>query len=260
MKEKIKGLIIVYSCNKHKNTRLKINKLKYSNYNGYKLFYIIGNPKIKDEYVLLKNFMIVKCEDSYIHLLKKVVKSMEILLNLYEIEEGIIRCGDDIKIDEERLMKFINSKKKYDYLGKQVDLLKIYKKKVMYNSFMYNYYKNHVDDFKNELHGLKKQNIESIKNMSLIPCVNYTGGVIYYISKKSVLILIKELKKINYDIFSSELIENLNTYPYIIEDIGVGYIMNKYDIVPSNYSLYADKEDEYKKNEYCFGMHTNYLK
>ena len=251
----IKGAIIIYSCHKYKDTRLKKFKLQNTEYGGYKVFYVLGNPKIKNDYVFVGNMLIVKCEDSYIHLLKKVVLAMKIICEHYTIEEGIIRCGDDININEERLISFLNTTNKYHYIGYKVQLTKIYRENKIPNMFMYNYYKTHLEDFKNELHGLQDKTIEDIKNISYIPNVDYAGGVIYYLSIKSVLSIIEHMNTINYDIFKEEN----GTFPYTIEDVGVGYILNNVEIQPLHYPLYANNLQEYE-NKYCFGIHTNYLK
>jgi hypothetical protein len=255
MSEKIKGAIIIYSCHKYKDTRLKKFKLEHNEYGGYKVFYVLGNPNITNDYIFIKNTLIIKCEDSYIHLLKKVCLGMKIISETYTIEEGIIRCGDDIMLNEEKLIKFVNTMNKYDYIGYKVSLTKIHKETKIYNRFMYNYYDTHQEDFTNVLHGLKDKTLHDIQKISYIPCVDYVGGVIYYLSMKSINNIINHMKSIEYNIFKEEN----GTYPYTIEDVGVGYILNEYNIVPLHYPLYGNNKVEYE-NEYCFGIHTNYLK
>ena len=68
LKEKIKGAIIIYSCHKHKETRLKEFGLKEKEYVGWKVFYMLGNPNIKNEHLFIGNTILLKCEDSYIQL------------------------------------------------------------------------------------------------------------------------------------------------------------------------------------------------
>jgi hypothetical protein len=50
MKQSIKGAILIYSCHKHKDTRLKEFKLPNDEYAGWKVFYILGNPQIKKDF------------------------------------------------------------------------------------------------------------------------------------------------------------------------------------------------------------------
>lgn len=44
--------------------------------------------------------MYIKCEDSYLHLFKKLALSIKYLNEIFIIEEGILRCGDDLIFDE----------------------------------------------------------------------------------------------------------------------------------------------------------------
>ncbi len=165
---------------------------------------------------------------------------MEILTSKYNIKEGIIRCGDDIQFDEDRLNKFITIVNKPKYIGRVWDLRKIYKSisgNSMPNSFMYDYYKTHTDDFNNKLHGLQKYSLKDICGMSRVPKCAYCVGVIYYVSIDCANLLIKHMKSIGYDIFKEE--EN-DGFCYTIEDIGVGYILNKHGIEPNQYHLYAE--------------------
>lgn len=259
MKEKIKGALIIYSCHKHKETRLKKFKLSKKEYNGYKVFYVLGNPNIKSDYIILDNTLLIKCSDSYIHLLIKVIKAFKIINDLYDIEEGIIRCGDDLFINENKLINFINNNKKnIDYIGHTIQLKKIYINQTKYtNYFMYDYYKNHTEDFNNKLFLLDNFNLNDIKNMNEIPVVNYVGGVIYYLSINAISKIIQHFENINYNIFLK--IDNYG-YPYIIEDIGIGYILNKNNINPLNIPLYSDNQTIFLEHPLCFGIHTNYLK
>ena len=41
--EKVKGIILILSCNKHKNTRLKEFGLEKQIYSGYKVITVIGD-------------------------------------------------------------------------------------------------------------------------------------------------------------------------------------------------------------------------
>jgi hypothetical protein len=256
MSEKIKGAIIIYSCHKYKDTRLKKFKLEHNEYGGYKVFYVLGNPNITNDYIFIENMLIIKCEDSYIHLLKKVCLGMKIISETYTIEEGIIRCGDDIMLNEEKLINFATTPNKYHYIGYKTEIIKTYKEERIYNTFMYDYYRTRQEDFTNILHGLKDKTIDDIQKLSYIPRIDYAVGVIYYLSMKSVEHIINHMKSIEYNIFKEEN----GTYPYTIEDVGIGYILNKYNIPLLHYPLYGNNKFQYEQHQYCFGIHTNYLK
>ena len=80
-------------------------------------------------------------------------------------------------------------------------------------------------------------------------------GHIYYLSNRSIEILISKFSEINNDIL---FFEN-NCYPYILEDVGIGYILFKnnikltlkQDIWYNPHYQHFDKPGEYM----CF--HTN---
>jgi len=48
----VEGIILVLSCHKHMNTRLKKFKLKKNNYENWKVIYVIGNLFIDSDYKL----------------------------------------------------------------------------------------------------------------------------------------------------------------------------------------------------------------
>ena len=128
----------------------------------------------------------------------------------------------------------------------------------MHSNFMFSYYLNHQE----ELVGMKL-NLLDIFNLNEVPVCCYTGGVVVYLSTKSCKILINEMNKINWNIFTHI---NEHGYPYIIEDIGVGYILNNNNIFPERCSLYSSSDAEtnfyYMNNDadYLIASHTNKYK
>jgi len=228
-KKNINGIILILSCQKYKDTRLKEFSLSKTSYNNWEVIYVIGDLFQEKNYILDGNFLYVKCEDSYLHLLKKLVLSIKYLYNIFNISEGILRCGDDLVINEDNLIKFLDKRtKKYDYYGQHPigenyicssntinDL-----KKIKQDNFMINYYASHQDDFSNPQHNLKDVNISLY---SIRPNTFGATGVIYYISKKSCKYLIRHMESINYDILQYD--NFTKSYPYIIEDCAVSFIM-----------------------------------
>jgi hypothetical protein len=51
MKKEVSGVILVLSCQKHQNTRLKEFKLNKLEYENWKVVYVIGEFFLKSEYV-----------------------------------------------------------------------------------------------------------------------------------------------------------------------------------------------------------------
>ena len=53
MKKNVKGIILIFSCHKHKDNRMLKHKLAKKEYGGYRVYYILGNPNIKNEYIFM---------------------------------------------------------------------------------------------------------------------------------------------------------------------------------------------------------------
>jgi hypothetical protein len=256
--EKVVGIILILSCNKHKETRLKEFGPKKKIYNGYKVIKVIGDLFLDRDYIIKENVMYVKCEDSYLHLLKKLALSIKYLYENFIIEEGILRCGDDLIFDENILNKFLISEK-YDFYGqsgptfygKNCVCNNINKlKNVRYDPFMLEYYINHLSELNDPKHGINL-NINELKKYLIRPNIWGASGVIYYISNKSCQIIVDTFDKINYNIF--HLDEFTNSYPYIIEDVGVTFIMYYNGINFINSTIFYDEHNSIAK-------HTNKYK
>lgn len=262
----VNGIILVLSCNKHLNTRLKKFKLNKDNYKNWKVIYVIGDLFLDRDYKLEGDMLIVKCEDSYIHLLKKLVLSLKYIYEIFDIKEGVLRSGDDLTFNEDFLETFLKFPKKInnediDFLGKSPTGRSLLSKDISDNDikisrkdyFMIEYYKNHPEDYDNPLHNLKNIDISKYIVRPHIPIG--PAGVLYYISNKACKILINHLDNIKYNIFHYD--EYSNSYPYTIEDCAVSFILyyNKISFInyPNMFNNYIDNND-------YIAIHTNYLK
>lgn len=243
MKEKLKGAILIISCHKHKETRLKKYILEKTDYRGYKVFYVIGNPNIKSMYEIVNgNCITLRCEDSYLHILKKVIMSIDVITTIYDIEEGILRCGDDLIFNEPNLCHFLESPKLNDYMGnmdgygsgnKLIPFENISKRTDM---FMVNYFKNHPEDILNPLNGIGVYT-NIMDNLNIVPNCRYVDGVVVWLSIKSCSALIKELSIPAWD---TCMYNDNYGFPYIIEDIGIGFILAKNNIYPVGRTFYIN--------------------
>ena len=156
------GIILILSCQKHKHNRLIKYKLDKNEYNLWKVIYVIGDISMNSNYKISTennmNILYVKCEDSYIHLLKKLSLAIKYVIELYNPKKGILRCGDDLIFNENKLIKFLN-KPQPDFVGQTWDKSESNNdrnslKNILYDPFMVNYYENHKEDFDNPLHNL----------------------------------------------------------------------------------------------------------
>jgi hypothetical protein len=99
---------------------LNDSNLKKNEYNGWKVIYVIGDLRISSLYSFdeTTSFLTIRTEDSYIHLLKKLGLAIQFYLKTFDIQDGILRCGDDLVFNESILTKFLNnSDKKYHFIG-----------------------------------------------------------------------------------------------------------------------------------------------
>jgi len=245
MKVEVEGIILILSCQKHLDTRLKEFSLSKTQYNGWKVMYVIGDFLMVNTYELKgdnNDILYLKCEDSYLHLLKKLVLSFKILDELFIIKQGILRCGDDLIFNEEKLIDFLKNNEKFDFWGqgyfnrglevKDKNILK----KTKNNTFMLKYYTKHREDKNNPHHNLKEIDLTKYTKQ---PDLFGPAGVIYYISKKSYQIAINHLENINYNIL--HLDEFTNSYPYLIEDVGMSFIMYMNNIKFTHCDIFFDK-------------------
>ena len=227
-KKDVDGIILILSCQKHRNTRLKEFSLSKTNYNNWEVIYVIGDIFLKKNYILEGNFLYIRCEDSYLHLLKKLVLSMKSINELFNVKEGILRCGDDLIFNEDNLLEFTKYTK-YDYWGQSPIKTgfkcfnKSFLKRVRSDNFMIDYYKNHIEDFANPQNGLTNMDISTLSKYTIRPNIYGAAGVIFYLSNKACDIIIRHMEKIKFNIFAYDVYTK--SYPYTIEDCGISFIM-----------------------------------
>ena len=194
----VDGIILVLSCQKHFDTRLKQCKLPKDNYGKWKVIYVIGDLFLDSEYKMNENLMTIRCEDSYLHLLKKLVLALKYIYQIYDIKEGVLRSGDDLLFNENLLEEFLESNK-LDFFGQspsrqslpEKNITTQLLKKTTYDDFMVNYYLSHPEDFKNPQHNLEGVDISKYRKRPQIAIG--PAGVLFYISNKCCKILINHL-------------------------------------------------------------------
>ena len=256
----VDGIILMICCFKYKELRNKF-RLKKDTYLNWRVIYLFGDPTINDDYIFENNTLTIKCEDSYLFLSKKINLGIKYVNQIFNIKEGIIKCDDDLIINEKKLIEFLNEKKN-DYVGKNflkrsiINPINIKLNEKNRTEFIKNYYKRHNDENVNSI--LQEKNL-SINDLVYIPNIsNFVAlGHIYYISNKSIQLIQEQFEKINYDILTLD--KKCNYFPYICEDISTGLILfrnninltHKQDLWYNPHYQNFDKPGEYL----CF--HTN---
>ena len=56
-KKNVDGVILILSCQKHKNTRLKEFTLSKTSYNNWEVIYVIGDLFLNENYILDGNLL-----------------------------------------------------------------------------------------------------------------------------------------------------------------------------------------------------------
>lgn len=249
MKEAVDGIILVVSCQKHMNTRLKEFKLNRDQYDNWKVVYVIGDLFMDKEYEMRDgNYLWVKCEDSYLHIIKKVALSIKYIYELFDIKEGVLRCGDDLVFNENNLLDFLRSPK-YTYYGQHYRGSQPYNGKIVDDKFMYNYYKEHPEDFANPQHNMKDIDMSKY---TMRPDSVGASGVIYYVSNEACKTLVDHMEAIKYDVLHFD--EATKSYPYTVEDCGVAYVMILHNIPFTNRMIFYS---DYNFHPRVICTHTN---
>ena len=257
----IDGIVLVISCHKHQETRLTEFGPKRDSYadGQWKVVEVLGDPRLPSRYEWIDDRrLVIKCEDSYVHLMKKVVLAMDILMDLFDVREGFLRCGDDLVFYEDRLDAFLRGPKPGHYVGKLVNgpwwtpVVSTRR-----DTFMTDYYARHPEDFWDPLHGLLGLD-RAFEDWDKIPDAGaYAGGVVVYLSLSACQALVQKMRSIDYDVLRKCPIGLQGYYPYIIEDVGVGYALRgTFSLAPVD--LYVDHPDD--KSETALAWHTNKYK
>lgn len=253
-KEKVKGVILILSCKKLLDKRNPDAQFE-DYFQDWKVHVFVGDPNLKEEYKIEGKRIIIKCEDSYLYLMKKLCTSIQILHDIYDIQLGILRMDDDVVVDKGQLAAFLNRAdlNMFDCVGTVVGADT---KGLRRETWIYDYYMNRQSELEqiNKLHDMSVQLSQLIIDA---PNLLYTKGPMsYWSSKASNLIWSYFLKTVKGNIFFKEMFHNHMSQPYMIEDIGVGYILQKHNVVIHNYPNFVSERKEVNP----VGYHTNSYK
>lgn len=265
------GVILIYSCEKHRYTRVPKYKLPKSNYNGWPVFYVFATPFLEKEYIFDGDILTLRCEDSYLHLAKKVFLGYKAVLETFPEAVGVLRCGDDLLFNESALNRFLDSLKS-DYMGffwganSRIPMkpkakrffwgANVYlptKLKVQ-STFITDYYKTHLEDFQNPLHRLPSY--QEVMKLTEIPKMQGASGVLTYCSRKSCTLLIENMQSVGWDVLTYDPTYG---YIYIIEDITTACILSKYGIYATEYPMWTENRTNFDMGNFI-ALHTNEYK
>jgi hypothetical protein len=175
-------LLLIFNCKKYRFKAQKQKETWITNLPSNLLyFHVLGEPNLETDYqfLLKDNILLVRVEDDYNSLPKKVIRAFLAILNTYQFKY-IFKTDDDQQVTN---IKFFDTiilllDKKYDnldsrlhYGGHIVDVQKTY---------LSQYYRIHAE---------LPQNL-------LVKATKYCSGRFYFLSKDAVKFLVEEKKEL----------------------------------------------------------------
>jgi hypothetical protein len=212
-------IIFILSCKKNKP---KVENLKplWLDSCGYPYVIVNGDSEIQQPFILNKKTreLIVKCPDNYDSLSLKVLLGFKAISEIYK-PLGIMKIDDDILIRVPKLQYFIQNLKKnpIDYAGN-----------VTHDINRWSLY-----------HQGKCESQELNEKPQFLPNIPYCRGGVYYVSQKSIQVLIKNIKPEN----------------HLYEDVLIGSTLYNAKIEPKNFAFMTDILQEYIDNPEIIGLH-----
>lgn len=256
-KKIVPGVILVLSCHKHVATRVPLMKLD-KQFAGWPIVTVIGDPSISNDFERYEgensDTFVLKCEDSYSHICKKSALAMRLILQTYDITHGVLRCNDDLILNFDALGKFLNEVEGGDvpdYVGYDASAYKDFSKRTFFSSWVIDYHRQRLEDFTNPLLGLQGREVEFGKYCEF-PTVHFASGVLMYLSKNACTEIVRCNASIGFDVFTH--VEGYG-YPYICEDVGIGYMMMKAGYVLQDRRMYSDVS--LVMEPWCLAHHTS---
>lgn len=206
-------ILLIMNCKKYKHKALKQKNTWLKNIPSYiKYYHVIGDPNIENEYLLFESdkLLVLKVEDDYNSLPKKVICAYEIIDRLYKDKYKYI-----FKTDDDQLLTnpfFFNT---------IVGILNKREPKVNYGGFIVDVKKPYISDY-------YKVHKELPKNC-IVQKTKYCSGRFYLLSPDSINHLLTQREKIEEEYFedysiglylTEELKENMlniSTNKYFID-------------------------------------------
>ena len=238
----VSGIILIITCKNNFSQRVLGNRLrlKYSELSGWPIIYLIGDPNLQSAWERRKcsmsetdviDVLVVKTEDSYINLFKKIVFGYRALSEIYDIEQGIIKCDDDVLLNKSALMEFIETSPKLDYIGKcysktdyrlTCPLENIGSK---YSADVANYFATHLDALAETRKIIPHFSPDEYARIPALPEGYGCAGPLYYVSIHAIRLIIRLFLSCNSNLFHRD--PDSNSYPFVCEDIGTSFILGK---------------------------------
>lgn len=186
-------ILLIMNCQKYKEKaiRQKQTWLPFLPSNVI-YFHVIGDQTLNQPYMIIENdnLLVIKTEDDYNHLPKKVINAYEIINSLYDFKY-IYKTDDDQLLQTTKFFSLINS-------------TLLYNENVHYGGFMISVKEDQISDY-------YKFHAELPKDL-IIKKNTYCNGRFYLLSNSAVINLLESKTDIEKEYF---------------EDYAIGYYLNQ---------------------------------
>lgn len=238
MREDVPGILLIVTCQKYLVERVPNFIPGADSYEGWPVVYCLGDPDLSSDYVMAtpggkfgnKRILTVKCEDTYVHLLKKFDLAARALDTIYDIEQGILKVGDDIMISEQPLREFLKTGPKADYMGRtysgeefSVDGAGFTCRESCADSSMSWYFARNPDAADELRQVTGKHDWPFLSKPVLVPRLPpHPLGMALYLSTKAIRAIHDEMDSVGFRVLDDY---GETGWRYLIEDTAIAYIL-----------------------------------
>lgn len=191
-------LLLIFNCYKYRDKALKQKETWLQSLPSKILyFHVLGDPNLETDYQFLTedNILLVKVEDDYNSLPKKVIRAFLAIQSVYQFKY-IFKTDDDQQVTNIKIFETIMSllNKKYED----------HEKRLHYGGHIVNVQKTYLSQYY-RIHAELPQDL-------LVKATKYCSGRFYFLSQEAVKFLIEEKK---------QLVES-----EFLEDYAIGYYLS----------------------------------
>ena len=206
-------ILLIFNCKKYRHKALQqkdswLPKLP----SNLIYFHVLCDPNLESEFQFLPkdNILLVKVEDDYNSLPKKVIRAYQAIINTYKFKY-IFKTDDDQQVTNIKFFETIISllNKKYEDLDKKI------------------HYGGHIVDVKQTYLSQYYRIHEELPTNLLVKATKYCSGRFYFLSQDAVKFLVEE--------------KRLDVESEFLEDYAIGYYLSdlyKVNLLPLDTNKY----------------------
>ena len=217
------GIVLMLSCRKFATARIGACKLTQTDLPpNWILVHVIADPShvFKDKYLFtsippMTNLLVLGCEDSYIHLYKKLIFALTAIYDKYgEPKLGVVRTSEVKFVDIPLFISTLQSiPPGANFMGQVV-----YSPFIYSNNHMTNYYSTHPGELSE--YDLTMNHIRQYEHRTIGMTVGCIGKIMY-LSWTACHTLITHFNEHGRDVFT----KIGETYPFIVEDTAILFVL-----------------------------------